>query len=69
MKVSRQQRFQTFYKHQLAEIQSQVATYKDGYITGYKGNETGMRARKRIRALAREVARLAMKEIPNGVQP
>jgi hypothetical protein len=57
-------KFQQFYKHQLGEIRKQVAVYgDDGHITAYKGNTTDMRARKRIRALAREVARLAMKEI------
>lgn len=66
MAVSRQVKFQSFYKLQLEEIRKQVAVYKNGYLTVYKGNDSGVRARKRIRALAREVARLAMKEIPNG---
>lgn len=64
MTVSRQVKFQEFYRHQLGEIRKQVAVYgDDGNIRAYKGNTTDMRARKRIRALAREVARLAMKEV------
>lgn len=62
--MTRQVKFQKFYKHQLEEIRNQVAVYgDDGNIRSYKGNTTDMRARKRIRALAREVARLAMKEV------
>lgn len=61
-KLSRPQRFQKHYQEQLKAIHKQAAVLgDDGHIIGYLGNTTGERSRKRIRALAREMARQAMR--------
>lgn len=59
--ASRPQHFLYHFRGQLALIRSEVASYSNGTITGYKGNTTGVRSRKKVRQYAREQARQLMK--------
>lgn len=62
MNISRPVRFQEHFRVQMAELRKQTANWNGSTITAYRGNTTGIRARKLLRRLAREAARQMMRK-------